>query len=544
VTFHLGGHDETDVARADLLVVNPAVAKDKPIVRQAVALGVPRTSEINLFLERCPCPVVGITGSVGKSTTTAMVGAILARRFTTHVGGNIGGSLLTTLDEIRPDHVVVLELSSFQLEDLPLLGVSPRVAVVTNLKPNHLDRHGTMENYADAKKNLFRFQGPDDVLVLNADDTPTVTWASEARGRVVFFHHKGARGRQVEPFELLLPGLHNQANAQAAWVAASQLGVDRATAASALKTFTGLEHRLQFVTERDGVRFYNDSKCTTPEGAIVALEAFAPGKVIVIVGGSDKGVSFDALGEALARRAKCVVTLGATRDKIRTAVEDALRRDDLVSAAPDGLGVFEVESFAAAVAVAIGQAAPGDVVLLSPACASYDMFTHYEQRGQRFVELIAEFTTLQRERESGATLENIGELFDAATKSGANGTRRVYFGEIRDDHADQILKILGVDVRGTRHVIYEEDIRHIMKGHREGKETREDQLPITKEDIERVPEYVRSAQTLTAYIKNGEKRINYEIRRNGTIVIVENYRNKAGELALKTMWKKKAKPTE
>ncbi|MCL2700174.1 MAG: UDP-N-acetylmuramoyl-L-alanine--D-glutamate ligase [Phycisphaerae bacterium] len=387
VTFHLGGHDEADFTRADLLVVNPAVPKNLPCIEKSHAASVRRTSEINLFLERCPCPVVGVTGSVGKSTTTAMIGEILARRFTTHVGGNIGGSLLTTLGDIRPNHVVVLELSSFQLEDLPRLGISPRVAVVTNLKPNHLDRHGTMEHYADAKKNIFRFQRPDDVLVLNADDSTTVTWAEEARGRVVFFHHKGARGRKAEPFELLLPGMHNQDNAQAAWAAASQLGVDRATAADALKNFTGLEHRLQFVAERGGVRFYNDSKCTTPEGAIVALEAFPSGKIVILVGGSDKGVSFASLGVALAQRAKCVITLGATRDQLFAAVEDALRRDDL-PAAPDGLGVLTAESFDEAVALAVAHAEPGDVVLLSPACASYDMFTNYEERGRRFVELV------------------------------------------------------------------------------------------------------------------------------------------------------------
>jgi len=423
VTLHLGGHDEGDFTRADLLVVNPAVPKDSPLIRQSQAAGVRRTSEINLFLERCPCPVVGVTGSVGKSTTTAMIGTILARRFTTHVGGNIGGSLLATLDDIRPDHVVVLELSSFQLEDLPLLGVSPHVAVVTNLTPNHLDRHGTMANYAEAKKNLFRFQTPDDVLVLNADDPVTSAWASEAKGRVVFFRSKPSGeffftteaqrihredignsnnvsnvqhslcdslclcGEKNSPFELLLPGLHNQANAQAAWAAASQLGVDRATAAAALKTFAGLEHRLQFVAERGGVRFYNDSKCTTPEGAIVALEAFAPRQAVILVGGYDKHVSFAGLGMALARRAKCVVTMGATRDPIFAAVENALLSEDLDDV-PGSLGVFTAESFDDAVALAVSQAEPGDVVLLSPACASYDMFTNYEERGRRFVELV------------------------------------------------------------------------------------------------------------------------------------------------------------
>lgn len=374
VTFHLGGHDERDFTHTDLLVVNPAVPKDSPLIRAAQAAGVARTSEINLFLERCPAPVIGITGSVGKSTTTAMIGAILSQKFTTHVGGNIGVSLLAELDAIRPAHVVVLELSSFQLEDLPLVGISPKVALITNLKPNHLDRHGTMECYGDAKKNLFRFQGPDDVLILNADDPPTAAWSTEARGKVEFFYPT------AKPVELLLPGTHNQANAQAALAAAGQFGIDRGAAAAALSQFPGLPHRLQFVVERDGVRYYNDSKCTTPEGAIVAMESFPPQKVVVIVGGYDKHVSFDALGEVLARRAKAVIAIGATQSQIVQAVED--HRGDSATI------VERVDSFEHAVAAAKSHATAGDVVLLSPACASYDMFTNYEHRGNRFVELV------------------------------------------------------------------------------------------------------------------------------------------------------------
>ncbi len=385
VTFHLGGHEEEDFTRADLLVVNPAVAKEMPLLAAARRAGVARTSEINLFIQRCPARIVGVTGSVGKSTTTAMIGDILRRRFTTHVGGNIGGSLLEILDRISPSDVVVLELSSFQLEDLPLIAVSPHLAVVTNLTPNHLDRHGTLEAYGEAKKNIFRFQGKDDMLVLNADDPPTAAWAREAPGRVEFFDP------HAELFGLLLPGAHNQANAQAAWTAARQLGVDRATAQEALREFKGLPHRLQFVCERGGVRYFNDSKCTTPEGAIVALEAFEPRKVVQIVGGYDKRVSFDAFGAALAQRAKTVVAVGATKGQIVAAVQKAL--DAVRMAANDDAmpaKVIVAPSFDVAVAAAKLAAAPGDVVLLSPACASWDMFTNYEKRGERFVELVTQ----------------------------------------------------------------------------------------------------------------------------------------------------------
>ncbi|MDY6913372.1 MAG: UDP-N-acetylmuramoyl-L-alanine--D-glutamate ligase [Planctomycetota bacterium] len=374
VTLHLGGHKEEDFLQADLLVVNPAVAKNSPLVVAAEAAGVPRTSEMNLFLQRCPAPVAGVTGSVGKSTTTAMLGAILAGRFTTHVGGNIGRSLLEDLPCIAHDHVVVLEMSSFQLEDLPLVGISPHMAVVTNIQPNHLDRHGTVEAYAAAKKNIFRYQSPKDVLILNAADIALAAWKAEAIGRVEFFDPSD------EPFALGVIGSHNQNNAQAAWVAARQFGIDRDLAAAALRKFAGLPHRLQFVAERDGVIYYNDSKCTTPQGAIVAMAAFEPRRVIIIVGGYDKDVSFEALGAALAERAKAVVSLGATREKIIEALE-ANRRQ----AAP---AVERAEDLASATALARKHARPGDVILLSPACASYDMFTNYRHRGQAFMDMV------------------------------------------------------------------------------------------------------------------------------------------------------------
>jgi len=376
VAMHLGAHDERDFVEADLLVVSPAVAGDMPLLKAADAAGVPRTTEINLFLHRCRAPVVGVTGTVGKSTTTAMIGEVLARRFTTHVGGNIGRSLLSDLPRIRADHLAVLELSSFQLEGLPEIAVGPHVALVTNLAANHLDRHGTLEAYADAKKNIFRFQGPGDVLVLNAADELTADWGGEAPEgvRVDFFDPR------AEPFELAVLGEHNQADAQAAWAAARRFGVDRDTAAAALGEFSGLAHRLQFVAERDGIRYYNDSKCTTPEGAVVALKAFAPRTAVVIVGGYDKGASFEALGAALAGRAKAVVAMGATAEKIIAATQ-ARRTGEKPPIARAG-------DLRDAVRLAEAHAAGGDAVLLAPACASYDMFVNYEQRGEAFVELV------------------------------------------------------------------------------------------------------------------------------------------------------------
>ena len=374
VALHLGSHEEPDFTDAELLVVSPAVPRDLPQLLAAAKAGIPRTSEINLFLERCPAPAVGVTGSVGKSTTTAMAGQILTARYCTHVGGNIGKSLLETLPEIRGDHIVVLELSSFQLEDLPLIGISPHVALVTNLQPNHLDRHGTMEAYAQAKRNIFRYQTNRDVLILNAAQTESAAWASQAPGRVELFDPND------EPFELSIPGAHNQANAQAAWAIARQFDIERDQAAKALQTFVGLPHRLQFVGQRRSVRYFNDSKCTTPAGAIVALEAFEPGRAVIIVGGYDKNVSFEALGAAIARRAKAVIAIGATRAQIMRAVE--AHRDGRSPA------VAAADDLASAVRLADEHAHAGDVVLLSPACASYDMFANYEQRGELFEKLV------------------------------------------------------------------------------------------------------------------------------------------------------------
>lgn len=380
VTLHLGGHLESDFLDADLLVVNPAVPKNSPLLIKAASAGVPCTTEINLFMERCKAPIVGITGSVGKSTTTAMTGAILSRRFTTHVGGNIGKSLLGELNSIRPDHVVVLELSSFQLDDLPIIGVSPHVALVTNVvRDHHVDRHGTNQAYVEAKKNIYAFQRRNDVLILNSDCRLLHSWATSVRrkpaGKVVFFDP------HAKPFELKVPGMHNQANAQAAWTIARQFGIDRATAAEALAKFTGLSHRLEFVTEKKGVKFFNDSKCTMPEGGIVALKSFAPRQAVVIVGGQDKNENFSQFSSALARQAKAVVGIGASRDRILAEVESRRR-------SPVSPSTHRADTLAQAVAAAAALAQRGDVVLLCPACASYGMFKNYEDRGEQFCSLV------------------------------------------------------------------------------------------------------------------------------------------------------------
>jgi UDP-N-acetylmuramoylalanine--D-glutamate ligase len=254
------------------------------------------------------------------------------------------------------------------------------VALITNLSPNHLDRHGTMDAYGAAKQVLFKYQQPGDVLILNAECDATRSWADIAAGRVDWF------STQEEAFALRVPGKHNQANAQAAWVTGRAMGVGRSEAAMALAGFTGLPDRLEYIGQRGGVRYYNDSKCTTPAGAVVALEAFEPRRSVLIAGGYDKHVSFDELGAVIVRQAKAVVLIGATADRLADVVAAAKAA---AGSAPESPPVVRrAETLAKAVDLAARTASEGDAVLLSPACASYDMFTNYEQRGRQFRELV------------------------------------------------------------------------------------------------------------------------------------------------------------
>lgn len=371
VELHIGGHIEDDFTKADLLVVNPAVPKESPLLKLAEKAGVPRTSEINLFLERCPAQVVGITGSVGKSTTTAMTGAVLATKFKTFVGGNIGKSLLNDLDKITKKSVVVLELSSFQLEDLPIIGISPNVALITNMAANHLDRHGTMLAYGNAKKNIYRYQSGDDVAIFNSLDKEVASWAKDAPANTDFFPTKGA------DFKLAVPGQHNQLNAQAAWAIARQFGMTKTQVSAALKNFAGLPHRLEFVCDKNGIKYFNDSKSTTPGGACVAVKSFKKGKVIILLGGYDKGIDFSDMAKQIAAHAKAAVTFGKTGPMIAAAINDCAKRCENINC----------DNLAQAVEHARALAKKGDVILLSPACASYDQFDNYEKRGELFVTL-------------------------------------------------------------------------------------------------------------------------------------------------------------
>ncbi len=406
IDYHLGGHDDRDLDGCELLVVNPAVDKSQsPLFRSAVERGVPWTSEMNLFLERCPARLVGITGTVGKSTTTAMLGSILEaaeqRSAWPHgrvwIGGNIGESLLDRLPLMQRQDIVVLELSSFQLEDAASIKRSPNLAAITNIRDNHLDRHGNMAEYASAKANIFRFQKADDVIAVPDDPIVFETWPQlRSNPRVCRFRIDdagnmqmtgaiGDAGLQRSPpnIRLAVPGRHNLENAATAVTLSSLLSVDGPIARRALADFTGLPHRLELVAERRGVRYVNDSKATSPEATITAIQSFdAP--LVVIVGGSDKGASFDALARELTARAAAVICLGQTGTKLAIALGESR------GSAAARVHVEIVADLPLAIRAADRLARPGHIVLLSPACASFDQFLNFEQRGDAFRRLVHE----------------------------------------------------------------------------------------------------------------------------------------------------------
>jgi UDP-N-acetylmuramoylalanine--D-glutamate ligase len=371
IEFRLGEHREEDFASADLVVASPAMPPASPYLRVARAKNVPVTTEIRLFVERCFARILGVTGTKGKSTTTALLGRMLKQKHRIHVGGNIGKSLLFELPNIRKDDLVVLELSSFMLEYLAEAKWSPHVAVVTMIAADHLDRHGTKEAYVDAKLNLVRFQRPDDVAVLNENCPDRDTFARATIARKVYF---GLEGRK--PFDLKIPGWHNQLNAQAAFAAAQLFDVSWDDAQGAVSDFRGLPHRLELVHEHDGVRYYNDSIATIPEAAVAALTSFPSKKVIQIVGGYDKKLDMTAMCAALVERAKAVLCIGQTGP----AIAARMAHSPKLGAAP----CYTCGDLPTAMKIARDIAAPGDVVLLSTGCASYDQFRNFEERGNEF----------------------------------------------------------------------------------------------------------------------------------------------------------------
>ncbi len=393
------GEDYLDGLGEDVIFRSPGIMPHTPQLAAAVANGSVLTSEMEAFFALCPCPILAVTGSDGKTTTTTIIAELLkAAGYRIWVGGNIGTPLLDKVDEMAPDHRAVLELSSFQLMTMRR---SPQIAVVTNLAPNHLDKHTDMDEYVAAKENILAWQSGNDRVILNADNPIAASFAAQAPGKVTWFSRlsrpegdavwfedgaiwlrDGAGERKLlERRDILLPGDHNVENYMAAIAAVRDL-VDPAAIAAFAKTFGGVEHRIELCGEIRGVRWYNDSIGTSPSRTIAGLRSFEQ-KVILIAGGYDKHIPFDALGPEVVEHVKALYLTGDTAQKIRRAVEAAPGYD------PAALPIIETEDLAGAVEAAYAVAQAGDVVILSPACAAFDRFKNFMERGKVFKALVA-----------------------------------------------------------------------------------------------------------------------------------------------------------
>lgn len=372
----------------DVLFLSPGVKQFMPEFKAAKSNGTVLTTEMQEFIKLCPCKTIGVTGSDGKTTTTTLIAKLLeAEGYTVHLGGNIGKNLFACLDDIKPDDYAVIELSSFQLMKM---SVSPQIAVITNIAPNHLDWHGDMEEYINAKRNIFAFQGNNGVCVFNLSNTVTNTLSSEYNGVLRSFgvgkgdysiHSDGIYNGEkliLADDDILLPGAHNRENFAAA-IAATEGLVSIDSIKSLAKTFGGVEHRIELVRELNGVKYYNSSIDSSPSRTKAALESFK-NKLIVITGGYDKKIPLDPLGDLFKRKAKAVILMGHTGPKIK----------DILSECKYEGSVLEATDMWDAVSKAKAVAEVGDTVILSPAAASFDMFKNFAERGNIYKKLVNE----------------------------------------------------------------------------------------------------------------------------------------------------------
>ena len=401
--LHFGDSYLDDLCGFDILLKSPGINPSLPQIQKAKDAGVLITSEMEIFMSLCPCRIIGVTGSDGKTTTTTLIYEMLkAEGIRCHVGGNIGSPLLAQIDDIGEEDFVVLELSSFQLM---VIGISPDISVITNISPNHLDYHKDMQEYIDAKANIFKFQNADSKLVINADNQITASFEGKQPGSVMKFSRKSeCKGaylhdnvlccdgvEYVNADDIKIPGVHNVENYLAA-IAALHGIVSRETVKYVAENFGGVAHRMEYVRTVGGVKFYNDSIGSSPTRTIAGLEAHK-GNIVLIAGGYDKKLSFDELGKVINQRVSALVLCGATADAINQAVKAAKPAD-----AKD-ISILKVEKFEDAVkgayAIAKGLYRNGceDIsVILSPACASFDMFKNFEIRGNTFKDIVNSLT--------------------------------------------------------------------------------------------------------------------------------------------------------
>jgi UDP-N-acetylmuramoylalanine--D-glutamate ligase len=397
VTLELGAHQAETFVQQDLIVPSPGVPPTMPALAAARAIGVPVWSEIELAWRFLRGRLICITGSNGKTTTTSLIGHILeAAGLPVQVAGNIGTPLISRVDISSDASFTVVEASSFQLEFISMF--RPNIAVLLNITPDHLDRHGSIEPYAAAKARMFENQLPEDFAVINADDAvaprhaptgPRIFWFSRekrvvsgcyVRGDEIVFRCDGAETILLNRKVIGLRGSHNMENVLAAASAARLAGVEPSAIAEGVRTFAGVEHRIEYVATIGGVEYFNDSKATNVDATLKALDAF-PGNVLVILGGKDKGSDYKILRQSLRSRARMALLIGSAADKIEA---------DLAGVIP----IERVQTLERAVESASQRAKPGDTVLLAPACASFDQFENYEHRGRVFKQLVRELEKL------------------------------------------------------------------------------------------------------------------------------------------------------
>lgn len=385
------GENYLDFLDADVIFKTPGMRYDVPELLAAKEKGAEVTSEMEVFFDVCPSNIIAVTGSDGKTTTTTLIHKMMtAQGYKTWLGGNIGNPLLTQTEGMKKDDWVILELSSFQLHTMKK---SPKIAVMTNISPNHLDMHKDYKEYIDAKKNIMLYQQQDDKLIVNLDNEVTAGIGKEAKGEVKYFSRKTKADVYLDndiikrgdtPVlninDIKIPGMHNVENYMAAIAAVEGL-VDDEVIVDIAKTFGGVEHRIELVRTLDGVRYYNSSIDSSPNRTLNTLNVFGK-NVVMIAGGKDKGIPYDAVGEPIKEHVKALILIGATADKIEDAVKAADKEGKVE--------ILRASEYKEAVDLARSRAEKGDVVLLSPASTSFDRFKNFEERGNLFKKLVNE----------------------------------------------------------------------------------------------------------------------------------------------------------
>ncbi len=395
---HFGKNYLSKLHNFDLILRSPSCMPTIPEIEEEAEKGAIVTTEIELLMKMCPCQMIGITGSDGKTTTTTLISEILKKAgYRCHVGGNIGTPLFTKLNEILPDDKVVLELSSFQLMGME---VSPDIAVITNITPNHLNIHKDYQEYIEAKKNIFKYQNQDGILILNYDNEITKNCAAEAKGKVIFFSSKQKldngymvdedvikecddklRKHILNTKEITIIGKHNYENICCA-IAATKNLVDEDTMIEVIKKFPGVEHRVEFVKEINEVKWYNDSASSTPSRTISGLNAFENNKIVLIAGGASKNLDYTPLAKPILEKVETLILMGQTAGEIFDVVKEEAEKQG------KQINIYMVNNLSQAVILAKRYAKPKQAVLFSPASTSFDMFKNMYDRGHQFKELV------------------------------------------------------------------------------------------------------------------------------------------------------------